>query len=428
VLEGFIHIVRAEAVLETLSPALTEEQFMAAPTADAPIARQTITIKLRLRDKHAAELNRQARAVNFVWNYCNELSGKAWRDHRRWLSKFELSGYTAFSSQELDLHGHTIQRVCHAFAQARDLKKRAQIRWRGRKSLGWVPFNSGKVTFDGAQLKFRGVKYCPMHFSQRLTAGIKIGAGSFNRDGRGRWYVNLPVEIEATERASSDVVGIDLGLKSLVTLSDGETILAPRFYRASEESHATAQRAKKTKRARNIARNVANRRKDFLHKASRRIVDKHGTIVVGGVSVKRIAKTNMAKSVKDASWSTLKKMLSYKALMHGGRMIEVNEAYTSQSCHCCGSLPHSRPKGIAGLRIREWTCDDCGTVHDRDVNAARNILRIGLDTLVEGAARECRSSHEAKPDAGIAFPGGNGTANMVKLMEEAGMPVWKVQG
>jgi putative transposase len=95
----------------------------------------------------------------------------------------------------------------------------------------------------------------------------------------------------------------------------------------------------------------------------------------------------MAKSVLDAGWSDLKRMLSYKAIMHGGSTLEVCEAWTTQVCSECGCLPASRPRGIANLRIREWRCDDCGTVHDRDVNAARNILRLGLETLVEGASR-----------------------------------------
>ena len=102
------------------------------------------------------------------------------------------------------------------------------------------------------------------------------------------------------------------------------------------------------------------------------------------MSPKPLAKTRLAKSVLDAGWTDLKRMLAYRAIMHGGSMLEVSEAYTTQVCSNCGALPASRPKGIAHLRIREWTCSHCGSVHDRDVNAARNILRIGLDTLVGG--------------------------------------------
>jgi transposase len=94
----------------------------------------------------------------------------------------------------------------------------------------------------------------------------------------------------------------------------------------------------------------------------------------------------MAKGVLDAGWSGFRNMLSWKSRLRGGGMLlEVSEHLTTQTCSECGCLPPSRPRGIAGLRIREWTCDDCGAVHDRDINAARNILRVGLHTLVEGA-------------------------------------------
>lgn len=351
--------------------------------AEAPD--MTLTIRLRLRDKHATELNRQARAVSYVWNYCNETQKKAARDGRKWLTAFDLQKLTAGSSKLLDLHSHTIACICLAYDDARRTHRKAWLRWRGRKSLGWVPFNTGHVSFDGSTFKFRGVRYETMHLSPRLAAHIKLGAGSFNSDAKGHWYINVPIQVGVASADYSGAVGVDLGLKTLATLSTGGKIEMPRFYRASEEKLATAQRARKTTRARAIHAKARNRRKDFLHKASRALVEEFGTIVIGGVSPKRLAKTMMAKSVHDAGWSGFKTMISYKAMMHGGRAIEVNEAYTTQVCSECGSLPSSRPTGIADLGIREWRCDDCGAVHDRDVNAAYNILRVGLDALVEGA-------------------------------------------
>jgi putative transposase len=353
-------------------------------TEDRPQA--SVSYKLRLRDNHAADLSRQAKAVNLVWNYCNETQQKAACSHRKWLSVYDLQRLTNGASKELDLHAHTIQRVCRAYYDARKAHKKAWLKWRGRKSLGWVPFNTGHVSFDGEHFTFRGVKYRSMHMRNELTPGIKIGVGSFNQDARGRWYLNVTVKIATADRAPLSYVGIDLGLKTLASLSTGGKIEAPRLYRASELKLATVQRARKTpKRVRTIHAKIANRRKDFLHKASANIAKQFGLIIVGDVSPKRIAKTKFAKSSLDAGWTGFKNMLSYKAIRHGGAMIEADERYTTQSCSVCGALPQSRPKGIAGLRIREWACDDCGTVHDRDVNAARNILRVGLHALVEGA-------------------------------------------
>lgn len=343
-----------------------------------------LTYKFRLRDKHAAELNRKARAVNVIWNYCNEAQRHVLR-WDRWFSAFDLMKMTAGSGKDLGLLSNTIQRVCRSYVAARIKARTPWIRWRGVKSLGWVPFNTGSVTFDGASFRFCGVEFAPMHL-RSMKAGIKIGAGSFNQDARGRWYINCPIEVASETSAQLAHIGMDLGLKDLACLSDGQKIAAPRFYREAEARLATAQRTKKTKRARAIQTKVANRRRDFLHKASARVVKQYGLIVIGDVSPSKLAKTRFAKSVLDAGWADFKRMLSYKAIMHGGSTLEVSEAFTSQVCSECGTRPPSRPKGIADLSKRSWCCDDCGAIHDRDVNAARNILRIGLDTLWGGTA------------------------------------------
>lgn len=343
-----------------------------------------VTVKLRLRDKHCRELNRQARAVNFVWNYCNETQKKAVTMGRPWLSANDLMRLTAGASRDLGIHAHTIQRICKQYADTRKQQGRPWLRFRGRKSLGWVPFNTGHVTFDGDGFTFRSARFDPMHLRDLLEAGDRIAAGSFNQDAKGHWYINVPVPVSTAIEGANGAVGIDLGLNALATMSDGTAIKAPRFYRATETALATAQRARKTRRARAIHAKARNRRKDFLHKASHALAEKYGTIIIGDVSPSTLAKTHLAKSVNDAGWAGFKRMLSYKAIRHGGRFLEVSEAYSTQTCSSCGTLPPARPKGIAGLGIRGWTCDDCGAVHDRDVNAARNILRVGLDTLAEG--------------------------------------------
>lgn len=99
----------------------------------------------------------------------------------------------------------------------------------------------------------------------------------------------------------------------------------------------------------------------------------------------KLSRTNMAKSIHDAGWHSFKQMIRYKAIRHGGTYVEVSEAYTTQICSECGALPDERPKGIGDLGVREWSCGACGTRHDRDINAARNILARGLTRLVEGA-------------------------------------------
>lgn len=343
-----------------------------------------LVVKLRLRDKHAKELARQARAVNFVWNFCNERQREAVGKDRKWLSSADLQRLTAGSGPMLELHSHTVQKVCEQYEQSRRQHKRPWLRWRGKKSLGWVPFNQGHVKLRDGAFVFRGVAYEPMHMRE-LPEGAVIRAGSFNTDSRGRWYINLPVEFPEGwfEKAPESAVGIDLGLKTLATLSDGSTIENPRCFAKLEARLGKAQRSGKKRLTKTIHAKIVNSRKDFLHKASAAIAKAHAVIVVGDVSSSKLSQTKMAKSVQDAGWSNFRTMLSYKAIRHGGRAVEVSEAHTSRTCSSCGSL--SGPSGVNGLGIREWTCVDCGVVHCRDGNAAKNILRRGLATLGEGA-------------------------------------------
>ena len=279
--------------------------------------------------------------------------------------------------------------MCKQYDSSRRHHKKPWLQWRKsfgvRRSLGWVPFNRQAVQFRDGAFVFRGETY-NVFLHRPIPEDAKIGCGSFSEDSRGRWYINVPVEVPEATQAVNAKVGIDLGLKTLATLSDGNKIEMPAFYRASEAKLAVSQRARKSKRLRAIHAKIRNRRKDFLHKETTKLVRQYGLIVVGNVSPSKIAQTNLAKSVLDAGWSDSRNMLSWKSRLRGGGMyLEVSEHLSTQTCSNCGCLPPSRPKGIAGLGIRAWTCDDCGAVHDRDVNAARNILRAGLRTLAEGA-------------------------------------------
>jgi putative transposase len=121
-----------------------------------------------------------------------------------------------------------------------------------------------------------------------------------------------------------------------------------------------------------------------LHKFSTEMVRQNAAIFVGDVASAKLVKTTMAKSTLDAGWAMLKTMLEQKSHQAGVVFEVVNEAYTTQTCSCCGAIPASSPKGRAGLRIREWTCSECGTTHDRDVNATKNILAAGHRRLAAG--------------------------------------------
>src|SRR5262249_41988955 len=142
---------------------------------------------------------------------------------------------------------------------------------------------------------------------------------------------------------------------------------------------------RKRRQATNLHARIANARRDFLHKLSHRIVRDFDYIAVGNVNAAGLARTSMAKSVLDAGWSSFRTMLAYKAIAHGAWYEEVDERFTTQVCSSCDTMPPQRPKGIADLGVRQWVCGACGAVHDRDVNAARNILaRSGHRSPVVG--------------------------------------------
>jgi IS605 OrfB family transposase len=213
----------------------------------------------------------------------------------------------------------------------------------------------------------------------------ELGSGNFSQDVRGRWYANICVEVKPAVTTATTAVGIDLGLKDLVVTSIGERIEVQQFYRKVEPKLAIAQRARNRSRVRVLHARVANRRKDHLHKCTTRLVRQHAAILVGNVSASNLGRTSMAKSVYDAGWNAFRGMLRYKCAHAGVFFEEVDEAYSTQTCSSCGTLPSSRPKGIAGLGIREWTCTECGVIHDRDINAARNILARGHARLAGGS-------------------------------------------
>ena len=179
-------------------------------------------------------------------------------------------------------------------------------------------------------------------------------------------------------------VGIDLGLRTFAAFTDEAIppIEAERFYRDLEPALARAQRARHRNRSRAIHPKIANRRKDFLLKLSTRLVKANGALFVGNVNASALAKSRMAKSVLDAGWSTFRTMLSYKCDDAGVWFAEVDEAFSTQTCSVC----HSRagPKGRKDLGIRGWQCTVSGAIHDRNVNAAHNILAAGHRRLAEG--------------------------------------------
>lgn len=340
------------------------------------------TLRVRVKDKHVSALARQAAAVNMVWNYINELSYRAIRERFWFLSAFDFHPYTKGAGKELGLHSQTLQCIAQEYVTRRKQFRRSKLSWRKtngvRRSLGWIPIGTGGAKWKNGKVFFNG-QYFGVWDSHDLSK-YKFRTASFSEDSRGRWYLNAVVKIPAEPTKGTKSVGIDLGCKEAATCSDS-TKLTGRRYRELEGKLGIAQRARNKHRVRAIHAKIANRRKDDLHKFSRKLVNENAAIFVGNVSSSKLAKTKMAKSVYDASWYELKRMLEYKCDHAGIHFEEVNEAYTTVTCSACKN--RTGPSGLEGLRIREWTCE-CGVTHDRDVNAARNILALGHERLAGG--------------------------------------------
>lgn len=211
----------------------------------------------------------------------------------------------------------------------------------------------------------------------------------------GRWSVSLlvDVEIEPLPKCSSEI-GIDLGVTSLVALSNGEKIVNPKGFNAKrrqlKKAHKALSRKQKGSNNRHKARlkvakvyqEITDARKDFLHKLTTQLVRENQTIAVEDLAVKNMVNNRkLALSISDASWGELVRQLEYKCDWYGRTLVKIDRWFpSSKRCSKCGHIVEKLP-----LSIRQWDCPSCGTHHDRDINAAQNILAAGLAVKVCGA-------------------------------------------
>lgn len=371
----------------------------------------TRTLRLKVKPEAYSWLKKAAIEANQVWNWANETSFDAARrtdNKRKWLTGFDLNNLSSGSAAYFDRIGaDTVQRINAEYAAKRRAARKIKLRWRvsggARRSLGWVPFKAASIKRKGRALRFCS-KTIRVFERERLE-GLKWKSGCFAQDAVGDWWLCLSVDVTPEQNvAPNESVGVDLGLKTIATTSDGDTLEAGRWTQRNAERLAMAQRRGHKKQAKRIHRKIKRQRQDALHKFSRKLVNKYQYIAIGDVSSSRLAKTKMAKSVLDSGWGELKTQLQYKG-EHAGRSVKVvDEHYTSITCSLCGSL--SGPRGVNGLTVRRWICADCGESHDRDVNAALNILR-----RAEVSASVCgnESKDSSVPSSRLLSPRETGT-------------------
>ncbi|WP_432967926.1 RNA-guided endonuclease InsQ/TnpB family protein [Dactylosporangium sp. CA-233914] len=229
-------------------------------------------------------------------------------------------------------------------------------------------------------------------WSRPLPEGASPSTVTVSQDAAGRWFVSLLCLDVIEQVPATGAVGIDAGLDSLLTLSTGEKITNPRHERADRARLARAQRelARKEKGSANRAKarlkvarvhaRITDRRRDHLHKLSTRLVRENQTIVIEDLTVRNMVKNHhLARAVSDAAWRQLRTLLEYKVDWYGRALVVVDRWFpSSKLCSACGALAERMP-----LHVRSWTCR-CGQTHDRDVNAAGNILAEGLSVIACG--------------------------------------------
>lgn len=286
---------------------------------------------------------------------------------------------TAGSSKELGLNSAVIQAVVKQFSESSKQHKKI-ANWRSyKKNLGWIPLKNTAFTVNDDSFKFNGIKF--KFWKSREILG-KIQSASISQDSQNKWFINIVTDHTPEFFSGEGVVGIDLGCKDLLTLSNGVKYANPKYYRKYEKKLAQAQRANKKKLVRKFHKKIANSRKDYLHKISTQIVNDNKVIILGDINSSNLAKNQkISKSVYDSGWFLLKTLLGYKAIERGSVFELVNEKNTTRLCNICKVVDANSPKGFEELNVREWKCIGCGTTHDRDVNASLNILSLGLERL-----------------------------------------------
>lgn len=281
---------------------------------------------------------------------------------------------------------HVLRRLDKAFAaffrRIKSSDTPGYPRFRGRNR-----FNSADFTWrDGAGLRqgklhIQGVGELKVVWHRQIPEDARIKRVTVKRRA-GKWFACFVLEIPDGEipKHSGGEVGIDVGLKSLVTLSTGESIAQPQPYRKSQTkvrraNRKAARREKGSLRQRKAYRElsrlyakISNQRSDFLHKLSHDLTARFSFIAVEDLNIKGLARTRLAKSIHDAGWGILLNMLGYKAASAGGTVVRVDPRHTSQDCSGCGA----RVKKPLSQRVH--SCPECGLVLDRDHNAALNIL------------------------------------------------------
>ncbi len=264
--------------------------------------------------------------------------------------------------------------------------------------------NGGSAEFTKAAFRWKNgqlfLAKCtlalPIRWSRKIPQGCNPSTVTVKLDASGRWFLSFLVDDHTVKplEKTDKTIGLDVGVNSLIATSNGEKISNPRHFKRLHKKLRRSQKAltRRQKGSNNrykarikvakIHAEITDARKDFLHKLTTQLVRENQTIVVEDLAIKNMIKNpKLALHISDASWGELIRQLSYKCQWYGRELVKIDRWFpSSKRCGNCGYIVEKLP-----LNIREWTCPNCGTNHDRDLNAAKNILAAGLAVSVCGA-------------------------------------------
>ncbi|MFE5604908.1 RNA-guided endonuclease InsQ/TnpB family protein [Streptomyces coelicoflavus] len=369
-------------------------------------AKRAFKYRFHPTDAQAVELSRTFGCVRKVYNLALAARTEAWARQERvnynatsamltaWKRTEDLAYLNEVSSVPLQQCLRHLQAAFTHFFGKRAGYPKFKSRKKSRRSAEYT--TSGFRFDDGRLTLAKMTEPLDIVWSRPLPEDAKPSTVTVSQDAAGRWFVSMLVEDPSVRPlpATDTAIGVDVGLDHLLTLSTGEKIANPRHERRDRARLALAQRrlakkargdgANRRKARRKVAKvyaRIADRRRDGLRKLTTRLVRENQTIVIEDLTVRNMVRNrSLARAISDASWREFRSMLEYKSAWYGRDVVAVDRFFpSSRLCSVCGTLQDKMP-----LSVRTWTCD-CGATHDRDVNAAKNLLAVGLTVSACGA-------------------------------------------
>lgn len=344
--------------------------------------------------------------ARFAYNYMLRLRTDAWMQRQERIGYHETSAaLTALKKQPEyawlnEVSSVPVQQALRHLQTAftNFFAKRARYpQFKRKDGPQSAEYTTSAFKWDGRSLKLAKMSEpLAVRWSRQIPKAAKVTTVTVSKDSAGRYFVSLLCDDVVAKKPAVDCkIGVDLGLTHFAILSTGEKIAAPNTFRKNEAKLAKLQRrlAKKTKgsnrrrkaklKVAKLHAKIADSRRDFLHKLSTRLINENQVIAVESLSVSNMQKNRcLSKSIADASWSEFLRQLEYKARWYGRELIGIDRWYpSSKRCFDCGYTMPKMP-----LSVREWVCPECGSIHDRDINAARNVLAAGLAVSAHGEA------------------------------------------